>query len=104
MVASLLVATVVTAILRCDFCAAKLPTLWAQNPPKVAHGSFLTLKPSFPDFGDLAPVGQGGSRGDWKYARELWRSLANPMEHSPEPPVHIHQSSGEGPPRSPEFR
>ena len=34
---------------------------------------------------------------------DVWRSLANPMQHSPESPSHIHQSFGEGHPHSTEF-
>ena len=35
---------------------------------------------------------------------EVWRTLANPQHHIHENLPDIHQSSGEGPPPSPEFR
>ena len=35
---------------------------------------------------------------------EAWRNLANPQRHTRKNLVDIHQSSGEGPPHSPELR
>ena len=62
----------------------------------------------------LRPFVQASSRVYQKYARafmrtlanlrEVWRSLANPQHHIHKHLRDIHQSSGEGPPHSPEFR
>ena len=57
---------------------------------------------------------QASSRVYWKHARafmrtlakpgEVWRTLANPERHIHENLPDIHQTSGEGPSHSPEFR
>ena len=48
MVASPLAATVVTAILRCDFCAAKPPTHGAPKPP--SNKKINSKNPENPDY------------------------------------------------------
>ena len=76
-------------------------------------GFFFVLPPIFNLFFPSHHC-QGTSRVYQKHARvfmrtppkhgEVWRTLANPQRHIQDKLSDIHQSSGEGPLRSPEFR
>ena len=48
----------------------------------LGNGSFLTLKPSFPDFGALTPVGGGGGRNSQTQLVPNWEPTKNMHFHT----------------------
>ena len=76
----------------------------SQRPPAIKGFSEISFDFSYVPF--LRQIrGYSGSTSTPSLAKsdEVWRTLANPQHHIQENPPDIHQSSGEGPPPSPEF-